>query len=210
MRRGRSLPASISVILTTPRTSRRSSAGAPAPGFLPDAPEVRSDLADYAFEIEWYDRQLGRVLRILEDRSELDNTLVVVTADNGIAVPAREGQPVRLRDPRAPGHPLGRPGPAATRRGGLRQLPRLCSDVSGGGRTARALRDDGTKPAPGPPVRAIRAGGPGSRLRRVRHRPGRPHQGLSVHTKPHSGRKSRRRPSRARLASRRSHGRLRR
>ena len=57
------------------------------PGFLPDSREVRSDLADYAFEIEWYDRQLGALLKILEDRGELDNTLVVVTADNGMPFP---------------------------------------------------------------------------------------------------------------------------
>ena len=57
------------------------------PGFLPDSREVRSDLADYAFEIEWCDRQLAALLKILEDRGELDNTLVVVTADNGMPFP---------------------------------------------------------------------------------------------------------------------------
>lgn len=57
------------------------------PGFLPDAKEVRSDLADYAFEIEWYDRQLVRLLKLLEDRGELDDTIIVVTADNGMPFP---------------------------------------------------------------------------------------------------------------------------
>lgn len=57
------------------------------PAFLPDVSEVRRDLADYAFEIEQADRQLGRILDILERRGELDNTLVVVTADNGMAFP---------------------------------------------------------------------------------------------------------------------------
>jgi len=57
------------------------------PGFLPDAEPVLRDLSDYALEIEWYDRQLGRMLDTLEKRGELANTLVVVTADNGMAFP---------------------------------------------------------------------------------------------------------------------------
>jgi N-sulfoglucosamine sulfohydrolase len=57
------------------------------PPFLPDTPEIRSDLLDYCFEIEHFDRHLGRILDLLEERGELDNTIVVVTADNGMAFP---------------------------------------------------------------------------------------------------------------------------
>ena len=57
------------------------------PGFLPDVKEVRSDLTDYAFEIEHFDAHLGRMLDLLERRGELDNTIVVCTADNGMAFP---------------------------------------------------------------------------------------------------------------------------
>ncbi|MBK9171053.1 MAG: sulfatase [Bryobacterales bacterium] len=57
------------------------------PPFLPDAREVRSDLADYAFEIEWQDQQLGRILVLLDERGLLEDTLVVVTSDNGMAFP---------------------------------------------------------------------------------------------------------------------------
>jgi uncharacterized sulfatase len=57
------------------------------PNYLPDAPEVRTDLADYAYEIEYNDSQLGRLLVTLEARGELENTLVVVTSDNGMAFP---------------------------------------------------------------------------------------------------------------------------
>lgn len=57
------------------------------PAFLPDTLEVRRDLADYAFEIQWFDRQLDRMLRTLEKRGELENTIVIVTADNGMAFP---------------------------------------------------------------------------------------------------------------------------
>ncbi|MCC5939305.1 MAG: sulfatase [Lunatimonas sp.] len=57
------------------------------PGFLPDTPEIRSDLLDYALEIEWYDQHLGKMLAHLEAIGELDNTLIVVTSDNGMAFP---------------------------------------------------------------------------------------------------------------------------
>ncbi|MBW3596197.1 MAG: sulfatase [Planctomycetes bacterium] len=61
---------------------------AEVPPFLPDAPEVRSDLLDYCVEIEHFDAHLGRMLDLLEQKGELENTLVVVTADNGMAFPA--------------------------------------------------------------------------------------------------------------------------
>ena len=57
------------------------------PPYLPDCDEVRSDLLDYALEIEWFDSHLGRMLALLEERGELDNTLVVVTGDNGLPFP---------------------------------------------------------------------------------------------------------------------------
>jgi N-sulfoglucosamine sulfohydrolase len=60
---------------------------APPPAFLPDAPEVRSDLLDYCLEIEWFDSHLGRMLKLLEEAGELENTLIVVTADNGMPFP---------------------------------------------------------------------------------------------------------------------------
>lgn len=57
------------------------------PPFLPDNDVVRGDLLDYAFEIDWFDVHLGRMLRSLESRGLLDDTLVVVTADNGMPFP---------------------------------------------------------------------------------------------------------------------------
>lgn len=57
------------------------------PGFLPDTETVRSDLADYAFEIYYYDGHLERILKTLEEAGELERTLVVATADNGMAFP---------------------------------------------------------------------------------------------------------------------------
>jgi len=57
------------------------------PPFLPDTPAVRSDILDYYFEIERFDRDVGAMLKLLEDASQLDNTLVVVTSDNGLPSP---------------------------------------------------------------------------------------------------------------------------
>jgi N-sulfoglucosamine sulfohydrolase len=60
---------------------------ASVPPFLPDVPEVRSDLLDYCVEIEWFDRQLARMLDMLEKSGELGRTLVIVTGDNGMSFP---------------------------------------------------------------------------------------------------------------------------
>ena len=62
-------------------------ADALVPAFLPDTPEVRSDLLDYAVEIERFDEHLGRMLKTLHEAGELDNTIVIVTSDNGMAFP---------------------------------------------------------------------------------------------------------------------------
>jgi N-sulfoglucosamine sulfohydrolase len=56
-------------------------------GFLPDTPEVRSDLLDYYFEVQRFDRDVGQILATLERLGELDNTLVIVTSDNGMPFP---------------------------------------------------------------------------------------------------------------------------
>ncbi|MBN1999675.1 sulfatase [candidate division KSB1 bacterium] len=60
--------------------------------FWPDNEKVRTDLLDYAFEIEWFDQHLIKMLETLEETGELDNTLVVVTADNGMPFPRVKGQ----------------------------------------------------------------------------------------------------------------------
>lgn len=62
------------------------------PYFWPDTEEVRIDMLDYAFEVEYFDHHLGRMLEILEEHGELDNTIVVVTSDNGMPFPRVKGQ----------------------------------------------------------------------------------------------------------------------
>ncbi len=60
---------------------------AEVPAFLPDHPDIRSDLLDYAFEIERFDDDCSQMLQILADAGELDSTLVIVTSDNGMPFP---------------------------------------------------------------------------------------------------------------------------
>lgn len=62
------------------------------PKYLPDKETVRSDLLDYAFEVEWGDQFIGRALAALEKAGELDRTLVVVTSDHGMPFPRVKGQ----------------------------------------------------------------------------------------------------------------------
>jgi arylsulfatase A-like enzyme len=62
------------------------------PGYWPDNDVVRNDMLDYAFEIEHFDAHLGRMLAALEKRGLLENTLVVVTGDNGMPFPRGKGQ----------------------------------------------------------------------------------------------------------------------
>lgn len=57
------------------------------PAFLPDSPVVREDLLDYGYEIERFDTELGAILQSLATSGELDNTIVLITSDNGLPFP---------------------------------------------------------------------------------------------------------------------------
>ncbi len=57
------------------------------PPSLPDTPEVRSDLCDYYFAVQRYDRETGAILKLLEQAGRLENTIVVMTGDNGLPFP---------------------------------------------------------------------------------------------------------------------------
>lgn len=57
------------------------------PPFLPDTPEVRSDLLDYLFAVQRYDRDTGEMLKLLEEAGRAKNTVVVMTSDNGLPFP---------------------------------------------------------------------------------------------------------------------------
>lgn len=57
------------------------------PPSLPDTGEVRSDLLDYYAEVQRFDEQVARLIDTLARRGELDNTIVVITSDNGLPFP---------------------------------------------------------------------------------------------------------------------------
>jgi len=61
------------------------------PDFFPDVPEVRSDVADYYYEVQRWDRDVAAALRLLEEAGELDNTIVVMTGDHGMPFPRCKG-----------------------------------------------------------------------------------------------------------------------
>jgi N-sulfoglucosamine sulfohydrolase len=57
------------------------------PPYLPDTPEVRSDILDYYFAVQRFDRDLGQVLAAIEAAGRAPNTMVVVSGDNGWPFP---------------------------------------------------------------------------------------------------------------------------
>lgn len=61
------------------------------PGFWPDNDTVRNDMLDYAFEIEYLDSHLGKMLKLLSEKGELENTIIVLTSDNGMPFPRSKG-----------------------------------------------------------------------------------------------------------------------
>ena len=54
------------------------------PPYLPDSPETRSEMLDYYYEIQHFDRHIAEMLQELEKRDQLENTIVVITSDNGM------------------------------------------------------------------------------------------------------------------------------
>jgi len=66
--------------------------GIQLPADLPDDELVRTDVADYYFEVQRFDRDVAAALRLLADASELDNTIVVMSGDNGMPFPRHKCQ----------------------------------------------------------------------------------------------------------------------
>jgi len=66
------------------------------PAYWPDCDTVRNDMLDYAFEVEYWDSHVGRMVRMLEERGLLENTLVVATSDHGMPFPRVKGMPNQI------------------------------------------------------------------------------------------------------------------
>lgn len=61
------------------------------PAMWPDDEVVRRDMLDYAAAIEAFDAEVGALLAALEAAGARDDTLVVVTSDNGMPFPRVKG-----------------------------------------------------------------------------------------------------------------------
>jgi arylsulfatase A-like enzyme len=57
------------------------------PPIWPDDLFIRADIARYLHDVERFDREVGAAFALLAARGKLENTLVVVTSDNGMAFP---------------------------------------------------------------------------------------------------------------------------
>ncbi|PYI87935.1 MAG: heparan N-sulfatase, partial [Verrucomicrobia bacterium] len=77
------------------------------PPCLPDTPEIRSDILDYYLEVQRFDHDVGELLGAIEAAGQSQNTLVVISGDNGWPFPrgkanlydAGTRQPLAIRWP---------------------------------------------------------------------------------------------------------------
>ena len=61
------------------------------PKFYPHEEVIRSDIADYYFEVQRWDRDVAAAIKLLEDAGELENTIVIMTGDHGMPFPRCKG-----------------------------------------------------------------------------------------------------------------------
>jgi arylsulfatase A-like enzyme len=57
------------------------------PPYWPDNEVSRNDVLDYYWKVERYDREVGELLELLRAAGKLDDTIVVMTGDNGWPFP---------------------------------------------------------------------------------------------------------------------------
>jgi len=57
------------------------------PGFLPDLPDVRKEIAQYYSSVRRCDDTVGAILRALHESGQAENTLIMFLSDNGMALP---------------------------------------------------------------------------------------------------------------------------
>lgn len=72
------------------RSSRRAGMDLSAvkiPPGLPDNETTRTDLGDYHMKVRRFDRDAARMIALLEENDELENTIVVMSGDNGMPFP---------------------------------------------------------------------------------------------------------------------------
>jgi N-sulfoglucosamine sulfohydrolase len=57
------------------------------PPYLPDSPEVRSDICDYYYQIQEFDKEVAEAIELIKQRGELENTFIMICGDNGWMMP---------------------------------------------------------------------------------------------------------------------------
>lgn len=78
------------------------------PGFLPDTPEARAEIAHYYQSCSRIDQGLGQLVALLKESKQWDHTVLIFTADHGMAFPGAKTTvyeaglrvPFVVRDPR--------------------------------------------------------------------------------------------------------------
>ena len=58
-----------------------------APSCLPDNETVRTDIGDYYLKVQRFDRDAAKILERISEAGELENTIVVMSSDNGMPFP---------------------------------------------------------------------------------------------------------------------------
>ncbi|MCL4850620.1 MAG: sulfatase-like hydrolase/transferase, partial [Bryobacteraceae bacterium] len=114
------------------------------PAWLPDSPEVRRDILDYYFEIQRFDRAIGDMVAALDKSGRLQNTIVVVTSDNGMPFPRAK---TNLRHAHAFSRHVAGTDTAGAGGGRHGEPYRSRPDVPGGRRCRTPARDNGAQPA---------------------------------------------------------------
>lgn len=61
------------------------------PGYWPDTETVRNDMLDYAFEIEYMDGHVQKMLDQLHEQGLAENTVIIYTSDHGMPFPRVKG-----------------------------------------------------------------------------------------------------------------------
>lgn len=57
------------------------------PDFYPNTEIIQSDIADYYYEVNRFDGDVGKAIQLLDRIGELENTIIVVTGDHGMPFP---------------------------------------------------------------------------------------------------------------------------
>lgn len=71
----------------TPVSRRYTPEEVAIPGFLPDIPDVRREVAEYFTSVHRCDETVGEILRALKESGFAENTVVMFLSDNGMAFP---------------------------------------------------------------------------------------------------------------------------